>query len=164
MPLCIATMSTTTTTTRDARVWYSCSTAVVQDLYGMLYSVCVHTYVSVHSSTKLRRLHASIRPILQISGAACIRQTRCSDCTIRKCSYFAANTFAQLLCRALSTKLWLQLDFWEMRLGDLVYNHLQIEYKLGTVWATVPMTRRKSRTMELLAFDEYCRFDTSAFF
>ena len=45
MPLCIATMSTTTTTTRDARVWYSCSTAVVQDLYGMLYSVCTHTAV-----------------------------------------------------------------------------------------------------------------------
>ena len=29
---------------------------------------------------------------------------------------------------------------------------------------TVPMTGRKSRTLELLAFDEYCRFDTSAFF
>jgi hypothetical protein len=28
----------------------------------------------------------------------------------------------------------------------------------------VPMTDRKSRTLELLAFDEYCRFDTSAFF
>ena len=27
---------------------------------------------------------------------------------------------------------------------------------------TVPMTGRKSRTLELLAFDEYCRFDTSA--
>jgi hypothetical protein len=26
------------------------------------------------------------------------------------------------------------------------------------------MTGRKSRTLELLAFDEYCRFDTSAFF
>ena len=29
---------------------------------------------------------------------------------------------------------------------------------------TVPMTNRKSRTLELLAFDEYCRFDTSVFF
>ena len=29
---------------------------------------------------------------------------------------------------------------------------------------TVPMIDRKSRTLELLAFDEYCRFDTSAFF
>ena len=29
---------------------------------------------------------------------------------------------------------------------------------------TVPMTGRKSRTLGLLAFDEYCRFDTSAFF
>ena len=28
---------------------------------------------------------------------ACIRQTRCSDCTVRKCSYFVANTSAQLL-------------------------------------------------------------------
>jgi hypothetical protein len=27
---------------------------------------------------------------------------------------------------------------------------------------TVPMIGRKSRTLELLAFDEYCRFDTSA--
>jgi hypothetical protein len=27
---------------------------------------------------------------------------------------------------------------------------------------TVPMTKRKSHTLELLAFDEYCRFDTSA--
>ena len=51
-----------------------------------------------------------------------------------------------------------------MRLGDLVYNHLQIEYKLGAVSATVPMIGRKSRTLELLDFDEYCRFDTSAFF
>ena len=29
---------------------------------------------------------------------------------------------------------------------------------------TVLMSGRKSRTLELLAFDEYCRFDTSAFF
>ena len=29
---------------------------------------------------------------------------------------------------------------------------------------TVPITGRKTRTLELLAFDEYCRFDTSAFF
>ena len=27
---------------------------------------------------------------------------------------------------------------------------------------TVPMIGRKSRTLKLLAFDEYCRFDTSA--
>jgi hypothetical protein len=38
----------------------------------------------------------------QIEGAACIlRQTRCSDCTVRKCSYIAANTFAKLRCLAL---------------------------------------------------------------
>ena len=30
-------------------------------------------------------------------GDACIRQTRCSDCTVRKCSYFVANTSSQLL-------------------------------------------------------------------
>ena len=30
-------------------------------------------------------------------GDACFRQTRCSDCTVRKCSYFVANTSAQLL-------------------------------------------------------------------
>jgi hypothetical protein len=30
--------------------------------------------------------------------------------------------------------------------------------------STVPMTGRKSRTLEPLAFDEYCRFDTSALF
>ena len=29
---------------------------------------------------------------------------------------------------------------------------------------TVPMTGRKSRTLKPLAFDEYCRFDTSAFY
>jgi hypothetical protein len=29
---------------------------------------------------------------------------------------------------------------------------------------TVLLAARKSRTLELLAFDEYCRFDTSAFF
>ena len=29
---------------------------------------------------------------------------------------------------------------------------------------TVPMTKKKSRMLEPLAFDEYCRFDTSAFF
>jgi hypothetical protein len=29
---------------------------------------------------------------------------------------------------------------------------------------TVPLGGRKSRTLELLAFDEYCRFDTFAFF
>jgi hypothetical protein len=29
---------------------------------------------------------------------------------------------------------------------------------------TVPMTGRKPRTLELLAFGEFCRFDTSAFF
>jgi hypothetical protein len=29
---------------------------------------------------------------------------------------------------------------------------------------TVYLAARKSRTLELLAFDEYCRFDTSAFF
>ena len=29
---------------------------------------------------------------------------------------------------------------------------------------TVPMTGKKSRTLEPLAFDEYCRFDTSAFY
>ena len=30
--------------------------------------------------------------------------------------------------------------------------------------STVPMVTRKSRTLEPLAFDEYCRFDTSSFF
>ena len=30
-------------------------------------------------------------------GNACIRQTLCSDCSVRKCSYFVANTSAQLL-------------------------------------------------------------------
>jgi hypothetical protein len=30
--------------------------------------------------------------------------------------------------------------------------------------ATVLLAARKSRTLELLAFDEYCRFDNSAFF
>jgi hypothetical protein len=34
---------------------------------------------------------------LPIEGDACIRQTRCSDCTVRKCSYFVANTSAQLI-------------------------------------------------------------------
>jgi hypothetical protein len=29
---------------------------------------------------------------------------------------------------------------------------------------TVPLARRKSWMLELLAFDEYCRFDTSSFF
>ncbi len=29
---------------------------------------------------------------------------------------------------------------------------------------TVLLAKAKSRTLELLAFDEYCRFDTSAFF
>jgi hypothetical protein len=29
---------------------------------------------------------------------------------------------------------------------------------------TVPMIKRKSLMLKLLAFDEYCRFDTSAFF
>ena len=44
----------------------------------------------------------------------------------------------------------------------VVYNHLQIEYKLGTFSATVPITNRKLRMLEHLAFGEYCRFDTSA--
>jgi hypothetical protein len=30
--------------------------------------------------------------------------------------------------------------------------------------STVYLVAEKSRTLELLAFDEYCRFDTSAFF
>jgi hypothetical protein len=30
--------------------------------------------------------------------------------------------------------------------------------------STVFLAATKSRTLELLAFDEYCRFDTSAFF
>ena len=34
----------------------------------------------------------------------------------------------------------------------------------GLTRGTVPMTDKKSRALELLAFDEYCRFDTSALF
>ena len=34
----------------------------------------------------------------------------------------------------------------------------------GTKISTVFLAATKSRTLEPLAFDEYCRFDTSAFF
>jgi hypothetical protein len=36
--------------------------------------------------------------------------------------------------------------------------------RILTISTTVPLVKRKSRMLKPLAFDEYCRFDTSAFF
>jgi hypothetical protein len=43
------------------------------------------------------------------------------------------------------------------------WHHAYITVALKNV-ATVLLAAAKSRTLELLAFYEYCRFDTSAFF
>jgi hypothetical protein len=50
-------------------------------------------------------------------------------------------------------------------LDKCVHTRVQVICNESCVYirtCTVPMTGRKSRTLELLAFDEYCRFDTSA--
>ena len=52
-------------------------------------------------------------------------------------------------------------------LDKCVHTRVQVICNKSCVYirtCTVPMTGRKSRTLEPLAFDEYCRFDTSAFF
>jgi hypothetical protein len=45
---------------------------------------------------------------------------------------------------------------------ELYSSTTRVYSAVGVVGSTVPIVGRKARTLELLAFGEYCRFDTCA--
>ena len=56
----------------------------------------------------------------------------------------------------------LEIDLIQLYIHRYVYGRSAFT-RLITKFSTVFLVTRKSWTLKLLAFDEYCRFDTSAF-